>query len=202
MSERAVSRMSVDEFLEWGLHQSARYELVDGVPVAMAGAKRRHDQIVMNLHSLLVIQLRGHHCRGFSADTAIRIPAGNIRRPDAGIDCGKFDDDATSADQPYLVVEVLSPSTRDFDMFGKLDEYKTVAALAHIVLIDPDTPQAFHWSRTPAGEWRHELIEGLDRLVELPEIPCLLDLATLYAGLTFVPRPRLVRNGEAETDIR
>jgi Uma2 family endonuclease len=202
MSERAVSRMSVDEFLEWGLHQSTRYELVDGVPVAMAGAKRRHDQIVANLHGLLFTQLRGHKCRYFTVDTAIRIPAGNIRRPDAGIDCGKFDDDAMSADQPYLVVEVLSPSTRDFDMFGKLDEYKTVAGLAHIVLIDPDTPQAIHWSRTSADAWRHELIEGLDQVVELPELPCLLDLATLYAGLTFVPRPRLVREGEAETEIR
>ena len=68
-------------------------------------------------------------------------------------------------------------------MFGKLDEYRTVAELAHIVLIDPDTPQAYHWSRDPAGSWRHELIEGLDQAVELTELPYLLDLATLYAGL-------------------
>ena len=198
MSERAAIRMSANEFLEWSLHQSTRYELVDGFAVAMAGAKRRHDQIVMNLHGLLFNQLRNHRCRPFSADTAVRIPAGNVRRPDAGIDCGTFDDNATSADQPFLVVEVLSPSTRDFDMFGKLDEYKTVAGLAHIVLIDPDTPQAYHWSRDPDGAWRHELIEGLDQVVELMEIPCLLDLATLYGGLIFVPRPRLVRDGEAE----
>jgi Uma2 family endonuclease len=105
----------------------------------------------MNLHGILFNQLRGHRCRAFTADTAVRIPAGNICRPDAGIDCGTFDNDATSAYQPCLVVEVLSPSTRDLDMFGKLDEFKTVTGLAHIVLIDTDTPQAFHWSRTPAG---------------------------------------------------
>ena len=97
----------------------------------------------------------------------MRIPAGNVRRPDAGIDCGAFDDNATSADQPFLVVKVLSPSTRDFDMFGKLDEYRTVPKLAHIVLIDPDMPQADHWSRDTVGAWRHELIEGLDQVVEL-----------------------------------
>lgn len=30
-------------------------------------------------------------------------------------------------------------------------------------------------------------------MIALPEIPGALDLATLYAGLTFQPRPRLAR---------
>jgi len=34
-----MTRMSADEFLEWGLHQELRYEFVDGVPVAMAGCE-------------------------------------------------------------------------------------------------------------------------------------------------------------------
>jgi len=66
-------------------------------------------------------------------------------------------------------------------------------ALRHIVIIDPDTPQAYHWSRLADGSWGHELLEGLEAAIALPEIPCALDLATLYAGLTFQPRPRLVQ---------
>ncbi len=193
MSEHAIRRMTADEFLDWGLSQPLRYELVDGVPVAMAGEKRRHDQIVANVHGMLFNALRGHACRHFTADTAVRIQSGNIRRPDAGIDYGRFDDNATSADAPFLGVEVLSPSTRDFDMFGKLDEYKTVPILRHIVIIDPDTPQAYHWSRLADGSWGHELLEGLETAITLPEIPCALDLETLYAGLTFQPGPRLAQ---------
>ena len=193
MSERAMTRMSVEEFLEWGLHQDRRHELIDGVPVAMAGAKRRHDRIVASVHGMLYNQLRGKKCQYFTADTAVLIPAGNIRRPDAGIDCGAFKDEATTADAPFLVLEVLSPSTRDFDMFGKLDEYKTVPGLAHIVVVDPDAPQVFHWSRSSGEDWRHALLEGLEAVVRLPEIDCALDLASLYEGLTFRPLPRLVR---------
>jgi Uma2 family endonuclease len=192
MSERAIRRMDADEFLEWGLYQDCRYELVNGVPMAMAGAKRRHDQIVANALGLLYLATRGGRCLPFTADTAIRIPSGNIRRPDAGIDCGAYDDDATTADAPVLVVEVLSPSTRDFDMFAKLDEYKTVPSLRHIVIIDPDTPQAYHWSRTEDDAWRHALLEGLEQTIAMPDIPCTLALAALYEGLTFQPRPRLV----------
>jgi Uma2 family endonuclease len=194
MSQRVATRMSAEEFLEWGLHQELRYELVDGVPVAMAGAKQRHDRIVMNTQAGLYTQLRGKECRNFSADIAVRIPAGNVRRPDAGVDCGAFDDNATTAGAPFLVLEVLSPSTREFDMLRKLEEYKTIPGLAHIVLIDPDTPQAFHWSRTPGENWRHALLEGLEAVIHLPEIDCTLGLADLYDGLTFRPPPRLVRD--------
>jgi Uma2 family endonuclease len=197
MSERAVTRMSGEEFLEWGLHQELRYELVDGVPVAMAGAKQRHDRIVSNVHGMLYVLMRGKKCRYFTPDLAVRIPAGNIRRPDAGIDCGLPDDDATTAAEPVLVLEVLSPSTRDFDMFGKLEEYKTVATLAHIVIVDPDAPQVFHWSRSRNEPWRHELLEGLDAVIQLPEFEGMIDQASLYEGLTFKPLPRLVREGLA-----
>lgn len=195
MSEHAIRLMTAEEFLEWSLSQPLRHELVYGVPMAMAGAKRRHDRIVMKLHSLLDQRLAGHHCLPFTADTAVRIPSGNIRRPDAGIDCGTYHDDAMSADAPLLVVEVLSPSTRDFDMFGKLDEYKTVPSLRHIILIDPDTPQAYHWSRAEDLTWSHTLLEGLDAAITIPDIPCTLDLATLYEGLSFSARPRLVPEG-------
>jgi Uma2 family endonuclease len=188
--------MSAEEFLEWGLHQEHRYELVDGVPAAMAGAKQRHDLIVVNVHGTLYNLLRGHKCRSFTADLAIRIPAGNIRRPDAGIDCAVPDDNATIAGAPLLALEVLSPSTRDFDMFGKLDEYKTVPTMAHIIIIDPDTPQVFHWSRLENESWRHVLLEGLDAVIQLPEIDGIMDLRSLYEGLTFRPLPRLVREGD------
>ncbi len=196
MSERAATRMSAEEFLEWGLHQELRYELVDGVPVAMAGAKQRHDRIVASVHGMLYNLLRGKKCRNFTADLAVRIPMGNIRRPDAGIDCGIPDDDATTAAAPFLVLEVLSPSTRDFDMFGKLEEYKTVPTLAHIVIVDPDTPQVFHWSRSDYEPWRHELLEGLEAIIQLPEVEGMMDLASIYEGLTFRPLPRLVREGD------
>jgi len=198
MSDPAVMPMSADEFLEWGLHQDRRYELIYGVPVAMAGANQAHDTVVGNALGMLYGQLRGRICRKFTADIAVRIPAGNIRRADAGIDCGPYDRNATAASSPFMVLEVLSPSTRDFDMFGKLEEYKTVASLRHIVLIDPDTPQVFHWSRPDGGVWRHELLEGLDAVVAFPEVEVSLDLASLYEGLTFRRYPRLVEQGGGE----
>ncbi len=192
MSEAVARPITQDAFLEWALDQEIRYEWVDGVPVAMAGARQQHDQIVGNLVGILFNALRGHRCRRFTADFAVRIPSGNVRRPDAGIDCAPFNRDALAAEAPVFVAEVLSPSTRIFDQFRKLEEYKSVPGLRYILLIDPDAPQASLWRRDRDDAWRLGTVEGLDAVITLTEPDIAIDLATLYEGTTFPPRPRLV----------
>lgn len=189
MSE-AVQLMEPDAFLEWCTFQESRYELVGGVPVAMAGAKRGHDRIVMNTTLAVGNQSRGSPCQPFSADFAVRIPDGNIRRPDFGIDCGPFVPDDLAATDPRVVIEVLSPSTRTFDMIRKLWECRRVPSLRHIILIDPEEPRVLHWSREPDGHWSDQEAEGLDAVITLADPPITLALRDLYEGLTFRPRPR------------
>ena len=189
----AIHRMDPEEFLDWCQYQDDRYELVSGVPVAMAGAQRRHDQIVVNAMLAIGPRLRGGPCRPFTADTGVRIPSGNIRRPDLGVDCGQFLDTALTADRPTLVMEVLSPSTRTFDLVTKLDEYKSIETLRHVLLIDPDQPQVIHWSRPSKGHWQPAMAEGLGAVIQLAAIDLEVALAEIYADLTFKPRPYLVR---------
>ncbi len=196
MQLEAIRTMGQDEFLAWAQDREGRYELVDGVPVAMAGAKRRHDQIVVNVIRELATQLRGAACRPFTADTAVRIPVGNVRLPDAGVDCGVFRDDTNWADAPAVVIEVLSASTRDFDLFGKVEEYKTVPTLRHIVIVDPDEARAVHWSRATDDAWSFQPYEGLDAAVTTAAPPLTLRLADLYEGLAFPAKPRLVEAGQ------
>jgi Uma2 family endonuclease len=185
MGETAVRRMTVAEFFDWQPRDDGRYELVDGVPVMMTRARRRHDRIVANALRSLGNKLDGSRCIPFTADIAVLIPNGNVRLPDVGVDCGRFVDNAMYADAPRLVIEVLSPSTRDFDMFGKLDEYKTVESLTHIVLVDPDQPRAMHWWRAEDRTWRHQAHEGLEAVIAFPDLEIAIGLGELYRGLDF-----------------
>lgn len=187
-----IKTMSQDEFLAWAQDRDQRHELVDGVPVAMAEAKRRHDQIVVNAIGELRNQLRGAACRPFTADTAVRIPAGNVRLPDAGVDCGALRDETNWADQPAVVIEVLSASARDFDLFGKVEEYKTVPSLRHIVIVDPDEARAVHWVKSADAAWSFQTHEGLEAAIVTASPALTLRLADLHEGLSFAARPRLV----------
>lgn len=180
--------MSADEFLTWCLDQEGRWELVRGAPVrAMVGATRRHDTIVVRLIVALDRRLRGGPCSPQTADQALRTGEDSIRRPDVTVDCGETAANALECSKPTIVFEVLSPSTRKTDRFRKLEEYKTVASLKHIALIDPDKPIVLLFSRAADGAWGHEELQGLDTVLPLTAIGAELPLAEIYDGLSFEP---------------
>ncbi|WP_375453884.1 Uma2 family endonuclease [uncultured Methylobacterium sp.] len=196
MLERKPHPMSVDAFFAWQDAQAERYELVAGVPVRMmAGARNVHDDIVVNVLALLRAALRGTGCRPFTGDGSVETLPEQIRRPDVGVDCGPRDPDALKAAEPRVVVEVLSPSTRDFDAFEKVAEYRTLRTLDHILLIEPNAAEIRLWSRDADRTWVEARILGLDGLVALTALGIALPASEIYDGVTFPARPRLVADG-------
>ncbi|HEY8567314.1 MAG TPA: Uma2 family endonuclease [Beijerinckiaceae bacterium] len=196
MAEPAPRPWTVEAFFAWQEGQAERYELVDGAPVRMmAGARNVHDDIVVNLIGELRERLRGGGCRPFTGDGSVQTGPNRIRRPDAGVDCGRRDPDGLTASDPRLVVEVLSPGNRDLDTALKINEYMGVASLTRILLVEPNAPEAVLWSRTAEGSWERETLRGLDGEVAVPELGITLPLARIYEGVEFPARPRLVLEG-------
>lgn len=197
MPEAASKRMVPDEFYAWLRTQDRRHELIDGVPILMAGANRRHDRITINALTTFDRHLGAGPCQTFSADTFVRIPAGNRRQADMGVDCGRPDEASLEADEPTLVLEVLSPTTRAFDQNDKLEEYKTVPSLRYVLLVDPDAPQVRLYRRADAERWFTERATGLHASIGLPLFAMDLRLTDLYARIEFRPRLSVV-GGEGE----
>jgi Uma2 family endonuclease len=191
MGERLPKRMTPEEFFEWQARQDKNYELVDGIPVlpikAMTGATERHDTITVNAILSLGTRLRGKPCRPRTQDKAIRIPNGRIRRPDLLVECGNPAPTSMEADEPRVVMEILSPSTMRYDRFQKLEEYKTHPAIRVILLVDTEAPQITVWRREDAG-WDRDEEKGLHAAIELPEIGARLPLSELYEGIEFDDR--------------
>lgn len=188
MGEPELKRMTADEFLDWQQSQDRKYELVDGLPVlplkSMTGATFKHDRVVVNILASLHGQLRGRRCRPTTDAIALRIPAGNVRRPDVIVECGEVDPRGTSAVEAKMAVEVLSPSTMNFDRIRKLDEYKTVPSLAYILLVDTEKPQLSLHVRAEE-RWIVQHHETLDAALDLSEIGCALAARDVFEGLPF-----------------
>lgn len=188
MAEPGIQAMSVEEFFDWQLRQDRNYELVDGQPLLpmkmMTGATFRHDRVTTNVIGLLYNQLRGKPCRPATDDIALVIPRGNVRRPDILVECGSPDDKAMAAQDPRVVIEVLSPSTMGVDRFRKVEEYKTVAQIHVILLVDTEVPGVLAYRRRD-GNWIQESYETLDGVIDLPEISARLALNELYEEVQF-----------------
>jgi Uma2 family endonuclease len=183
MAEPVTAPMSVEEFLDWQERQEDLYELVDGVPVprwkAMTGATKRHDRIVVNAIIALGNKLRGGPCRPMTADIGTRT-ASNLRRPDLTVECGSYDPVHRESSAPVLVLEVLSPSTEGIDRLIKLEEYKAMPTLRHILLAEPGKAHVLLYSRHDDGPWSSMSHIGPDSSLDLPAIGCSLSLAELY----------------------
>ena len=186
MAGTATKLMTVEEFFVWQQGQEDRYELVEGVPLKlMTGASEVHDVIVTNIIIALGNQLRGKPCRPATADLAVRTKIKSLRRADILVTCDNDPPryDSYSARNPRLVIEVLSPSNKGASWQRKLEEYRRMAGLTYILLVDSEAEQVVFLSRS-GEQWTHDDFDGRDAVIPLPEIECNLAMADVYDGVT------------------
>jgi Uma2 family endonuclease len=154
MNEPALRRMSVDEFLLWDDGSSQRYELVDGHAVAMAPTREAHGAITARAIVEIDRRLKPP-CRTV-AEAGIAVDDANFYIADVAVTCSPPSPQGM-LQAPVLVVEVLSPSTRGFDLGIKADAYSTLPSVREVWLIDGER----RWVRL----WRRE---GEHWIVSLP----------------------------------
>lgn len=87
-------------------------------------------------------------------------------------------------ENPFIVVEVLSKSTRKFDQGEKMNYYKLISSLQHIVFIDQLQPFASVYSRTNIpDEWLNHDYRTLELTVRLGALE--LPMSAIYKKVTF-----------------
>jgi Uma2 family endonuclease len=91
------------------------------------------------------------------------------------------------------MIEVLSPTTRDFDAFEKLAEYRVMDSLEDILLVEPNAAAIVRYARAEDRSWQWSVVEGVDQAIHLPKIGVTLTLSEIYDGVAFPARPILVR---------
>ncbi len=151
-----------------------------------------HDDIVVNLIASCASSFEAADVGPSPATAAWRRLPVRIRRPDVGVDCGARNPNASKATLPKLVIEVLSPSTRDFNSFAKLEEYKQVSTIDYVVLIEPNEPIAAVWARDDQGQWVEKRVHGLDQKIDMPRLRVALRMDAIYESVAFAAGPRIV----------
>jgi Uma2 family endonuclease len=132
---------------------AVKHEYLDGNVWAMAGGSPEHARVQVNVSALLSRQLAGRPCSVYSSDLRIRVKATGLGTyPDVTVVCGALELDPEDPKQhtvvnPSLVVEVLSPSTEDYDRGEKLDQLKRIESLNGVVLVAHDERRVEVWTR-------------------------------------------------------
>lgn len=173
--------MTLREFLEWEERQPRKYEFIDGLISMMAGGTNQHNIIALNIVFELKRHLHGTPCRPCNSDTKIQTAFGQSFYPDAQVDCGPYDPDATASGKPTIVFEVLSQSTRDADLQSKLPAYRATPSIRQIVYLEPNLMHVMVWTRSADGWAESERVRPEDTIA-LNGLPVNLSLAELDEG--------------------
>ncbi len=178
--------ITVAEYLAGEQESGIRHEYLGGAVHAMAGGDNRHNAVATNALIAFGAALRGKACRPFNSDTKVRIETVNQTRfyyPDAMVVCAENPPGDHFQDQPVVITEVLSDSTRRIDLGEKRDAYLTLPSLKVLMLVEPAGRHVRLDRRKPDGGFVEEIHSGADAVIALPEIDASLALADLFDGV-------------------
>jgi Uma2 family endonuclease len=144
-------RFSFREYLRVDTDSPVKHEFVDGMILAMPGGTPDHAALAVAVAASLNRQREGKRSRVYSSDLRVRFLAtGFSGYPDVTVVCNQLEldpEDANTATNPAVAVEILSPSTEQYDRGEKLRQYQAVPSLLHVVLVAHDERRIDVWSR-------------------------------------------------------
>lgn len=181
---RATLRYQPEEYL--ALEEMAEYksEYVDGEIVPMTGGSINHNRIVRNVLTLFTTTLHSTECEALGSDMRLWLPEYNVfTYPDITVICDDplfYPGRTDTITNPALIVEVLSPSTEDYDRGTKFQRYRSLLTLHDYILIHQSDAQIEHYQRMKDGGWLLTETKGLEAVLEIPKPEIKLPLAQVY----------------------
>jgi Uma2 family endonuclease len=188
MSEPALRRMTLDEFLWWEDGSDTRYELIDGVPVAMAPPARAHGMLSTRLGGVIDAALRARRPCSVQSEAGIARPdrADTCYIADLAVTCRAHARGEQLVVDPILIVEILSPGTERHDRQVKVPAYRQIDSVEEILLIDSESLYA-EILRRDGERWITDLVRGAEGQVFLATLGLRLGMAALYDGIDIAP---------------
>ena len=186
---RQLQPISVADYLSREQNAIHKHEYVEGVIYAMVGATNTHNRIATNGTVALGQQLRGKSCQVFNSDTKIRVRQTQGTRfyyPDLSVVCRVNPAGDTFQDEPVVIVEVMSKSTRRTDEYEKREWYLSINSVRVYVRVEQSLAAAVVDRRVDSG-FEREVYVGQNAVISLPEIQCDLAFADLYENVEFLP---------------
>lgn len=187
------SKFTVQEYLEFERSSLEKHEFYKGEIfrmyghgelLAMSGASLKHNVIFSNLFSAIAFQLKGKSCQPYGPDMRINIPENTLYTyPDISIFCGEpqvSPEDEDTVVRPTVLIEILSPSTKNYDQGEKFRLYRDIPSLREYVLVDTDIIHIGAFRLNNNRHWELDEYKSLDDHLSLTSVQVIIPIADIY----------------------
>lgn len=189
MSTAPMRRLTPAEYLAIERSAATKSEFHRGEMFAMSGASRNHVRIATNVQGLIWQHVRGKPCEVFNNDMRVKVNASGLYTyPDVSAVCGEPQFEDSHVDtllNPLVIVEVLSPSTEDYDRGKKFELYRQLPSLREYLVVAQDRVFVEHHARQEDDSWLLTDHSDTARSLYLASIDCRLPLTDVYDKVEF-----------------
>ena len=157
-------------------------ELKDGrIVQQMTKTTKRHNRVVSNFIGTLRTALDLDVWSVTACELSLEI-GGDVRMPDVVVERLDAPGPPLVAEQPVLLVEVLSPSTSGIDFTEKTAEYMSLGSVEAYIIASQDEPILWIWQRGAERQFPQKPLEvkGRDGTVEVTSLAIGLPMRELF----------------------
>jgi len=146
-----------EEYLALEESTEEKHEYHDGEIIPMTGGTTNHNTLSINFVFAFLSAFNNQNYQVYIND--VRLWIENDRRytyPDVMVVKGEpvyQGENKTCITNPFLIVEVLSKSTQNYDQGDKFDAYRSLSSLQEYILIDQYKYYVKQFAKNPEGKW-------------------------------------------------
>lgn len=183
MGTSPVVRLTANEYLALDRESELKSEFHDGILYPIVAVSLEHSRIAARLAWRLGERLQNSTCQTCVSPLRVRVSSSKYVYPDLLVVCGApafADGHNDTITNPRLIVEILSPSTADYDYGAKFALYRRLQSLEEYVLVSQDPPEIDVYRRSTGGQWVLTPYEGLAAVARFESLNIEIPLAEIY----------------------
>ena len=182
---------SEEDYLSVAYDIPFKIEYHENEIITMGLASYEHEKITAKLIILLsqIFERKGVDYDILASNSSVQIPKfeGGYYMPDVLVMREEPIFKAKSnciITNPYIIVEILSPSTKNFDLSEKLPEYKLLDSLQQVIYINPKKVSVTTYTRTEnPNSWINQDFYSLEDAIVVEGIS--VSLSDIYRKIKF-----------------
>jgi Uma2 family endonuclease len=179
MATQPLDQCTLEQYLEIEDTLDYRSEFHDGVILPVESATPTH--ALLEAAVIGILKGKFSNCAVYGPSLNLYIASANkVVHPDATVLCEPANYPKRDCiDNPTVVVEVISPSTKDYNHGTKRENYFSLSSLQHYLLVSQTEKTVGHYQRSGSGliyvEHRSDAIFSLGKVE--------ISVGEIYAGI-------------------
>lgn len=176
---------SLDEYIRIDATGTDKHEYYYGKLISMPGESLLHNKLVFRIARFLEDILKDKGYDVYLESVKVKIETEDIYvYPDVVVIKEQPKENLPAKDyviyQPLLIAEVLSDSTRKYDLTDKLIQYQKISTLQYYLAVEPEKHVIIFYGKEQDGDWNAKTYTELNEIINLPLLNASISLKDIY----------------------